>query len=59
MVECREAIATFDDPEQLLVWWGSDAQKKARRDYQLDQSQVDTLKVAVMDRRKALEKKAA
>lgn len=54
MVECREAIASFTDPEQLTAWWMSDAQKKARREYQLDQSQVDTLKVAVMDRRKEL-----
>jgi len=59
MVECRDAIAQFNDPEQLATWWGSDAQKKARREYQLDQSQVDTLKVAVMDRRKVLMKVAA
>jgi secreted Zn-dependent insulinase-like peptidase len=59
MVECREAIAQFTDPDQLAMWWSSDSQKKARRDYQLDQSQVDTLKEAVIDRRKALTKKAA
>jgi len=59
MVECREAIAGFSDPEQLLTWWNSDAQKKARRDYQLDKSQVETLKVAVTDRRSALMKVAA
>lgn len=59
MVECREAIAGFSDPEQLLTWWNSDTQKKARRDYQLDKSQVETLKVAVTDRRSALMKVAA
>jgi DNA repair and recombination protein RAD52 len=59
MVECREAIASFADAEQLLTWWNSDAQKAARRDYQLDKSQVETLKVAVTDRRAALTKKAA
>jgi DNA repair and recombination protein RAD52 len=59
MVECREAIASFADAEQLLTWWNSDAQKKARRDYQLDKSQVETLKVAVTDRRVALMQKAA
>lgn len=59
MVECREAIAQFDDPDLLATWWGSDAQKRSRREYQLDQSQVDTLKVAVMDRRKVLQKKVA
>jgi DNA repair and recombination protein RAD52 len=59
MVECREAIASFADAEQLLTWWNSDAQKKARRDYQLDKSQVETLKVAVTDRRAVLMKAAA
>lgn len=58
MVECREAIAGFNDPEVLATWWNSDAQKKARRDYELDQSQVDGLKTAVMDRRKQLMKAA-
>lgn len=59
MVECREAIAQFDDAETLLTWWNSGAQKKARREYQLDASQVEALKVAVMDRRALLTKKAA
>lgn len=59
MVECRDAIASFNDPDELLTWWNSDAQKKARRDYQLDPGQVDTLKVAVTDRKAALMKKAA
>ena len=59
MVECREAIASFTDADQLATWWASDAQKKARRDYELDQSQVDTLKQAVIERRTALTKKAA
>jgi DNA repair and recombination protein RAD52 len=59
MVECRDAIASFADADQLLTWWNSDAQKKARRDYQLDKSQVETLKVAVTDRRSALMKAAA
>lgn len=54
MVEYREAIAGFNDPELLATWWNSEAQKKARREYQLDQSQVDALKQAVMDRRAAL-----
>lgn len=59
MVECRDAIASFTDADQLAAWWASDAQKKARRDYELDQSQVDTLKQAVVDRHAALTKKAA
>jgi hypothetical protein len=59
MVECRETIAGFNDADLLLTWWNSDAQKKARRDYQLDKSQVETLKVAVTDRRGVLMKVAA
>lgn len=59
MVECREAIAQFDDAELLGTWWNSDAQKKARREYQLDSTQVQTLKTAVIDRRAVLAKKAA
>jgi DNA repair and recombination protein RAD52 len=59
MVECRDAIAQFTDAEMLLTWWNSDAQKGARRDYQLDRSQVDTLKVAVTDRKAELMRKAA
>ena len=54
MVECREAIASFDDIIELSAWWSSDAQKKARREYELDQSQVDGLKDAVIARRKEL-----
>lgn len=59
MVDCREAIAQHADAEQLLTWWNSGAQKELRRKFGLDPSQVDTLKVAVMDKRNALTKKAA
>jgi DNA recombination protein Rad52 len=59
MVECREAIAGFADAELLGTWWNSGAQKKARREYGLDDSQVETLKTAVIDRRNVLLKKAA
>lgn len=59
MVECREAIAEYADAEQLLVWWNSPAQKEARRKFELEPSQVETLKVAVMDKKAALTKKAA
>jgi hypothetical protein len=57
MVECREAIASFDDPELLGTWFNSDAQKKARKDYQLDASQVATLKTAALDRINSLKGK--
>lgn len=56
MVECRDAIAGFNDPEALATWWNSDPQKKARREYQLDSLQVEALKTAVIDRRAALAK---
>jgi DNA recombination protein Rad52 len=59
MVECRDAIGIFSDAELLLKWWNSEEQKKARREYQLDKSQVEALKVAVMDQRAALTKVAA
>ncbi len=59
MVDCREAIAQFTDADQLAAWWKSDAQKDARKKFGLDQSQVDTLKVAVIDKGKILTKKAA
>jgi hypothetical protein len=59
MVECREAIAQYTDAEKLLTWWNSADQKELRRKYQLDASQVETLKVAVVDRRTVLMKKAA
>jgi len=59
MVDCRETIAQFTDAEKLAAWWKSDAQKEARRKFGLDQSQIDTLKVAVIDKGKLLTKKAA
>ena len=59
MVVCREAIAAFDEIGALLTWWGSDEQKANRRHHQLDNSQVEALKQAVMNRRDELSKKEA
>ena len=59
MVECREVIAEYANADALLSWWNSADQKQARRNKQLDASQVETLKVAVVDRRTVLMKKAA
>lgn len=59
MVGCREAIALYTDADALAAWWQSEDQKIARRNHQLDQSQVDGLKAAVIERRAALIKKAA
>jgi len=57
MVECREAIAAMA-PEDVVAWWMSEDQKEARRKHQLDQTQVDALKQAVMNRRDAGKKAA-
>ncbi|SCB51748.1 DNA repair and recombination protein RAD52 [Bradyrhizobium yuanmingense] len=59
MVECREAIAQFTDAESLAAWWKSEEQAELRRKHQLDQSQVDALKQAVINRRDALQGKRA
>jgi DNA repair and recombination protein RAD52 len=59
MAECRTRIKNFADAKELVAWWGSDEQKKARRDFDLDHNQVDELKVFVIARREALTKKAA
>lgn len=55
MVECREAIAAFTDSKELIDWWMSDAQKAIRRHHQLDDSQVQGLKQAVMNKRVELD----
>jgi hypothetical protein len=54
MVDCRDAIAAFTDVTELGNWWNSDEQKDARRNHQLDATQVAALKQAVMNRRDAL-----
>jgi DNA repair and recombination protein RAD52 len=59
MVECREAIAQFADADSLVAWWRSDEQAELRRKHQLDQFQVDALKLAVINRRDALQGKQA
>jgi DNA recombination protein Rad52 len=59
MVECRDAIAAFTDSKELVDWWMSDAQKALRRHHQLDDSQVQGLKQAVMNKRVELENRKA
>jgi DNA recombination protein Rad52 len=57
--ECRSKIAAFADGDQALAdWWRSEAQMKARRDFGLDQSQVDALKSLVMAKLPASKKAA-
>ena len=57
--ECKRHIAAETDPEVLLTWWNSDAQKKMRRDFQMDASDVNALKEFVIKRREALAKVVA
>jgi len=59
VVECREAIAAYQDATALLAWWSSEDQKRARRNHQLEPDQVEALKQAVMNRRDALTQKVA
>lgn len=55
--ECKEAIASYASGDQKLAdWWKSDEQAQARRDFDLNQIQVDELKaliVAKLDTKKA------
>jgi hypothetical protein len=52
--ECLATIARYGDPGMLGGWWNSDEQKKARRDFELDSTQVESLKQAVIKRREEL-----
>src|SRR5205085_8683411 len=52
--ECRARIAAFTDAKALSDWWKSDAQAKARRDFELDQHELDALKKIVIERNRVL-----
>lgn len=59
IAECKRHIAAETDAEVLLTWWNSDEQKRMRRDFQMDASDVNALKEYVIKRRAALAPKAA
>lgn len=59
IAECREAIRKADSADTLGAWWNSDAQKQARRDFDLSTSELDDLKKFVVARRDQLNKKEA
>jgi DNA repair and recombination protein RAD52 len=59
ITECLAVIAKYGDAGMLGGWWNSDEQKKARRDFDLDSTQVETLKQAVIKRREELTKAKA
>lgn len=60
IADLRQTIKTWSGTAQELVdWWGSDAQKQARRFVDLSQTEVDLLKSLVIARRDELSQKAA
>lgn len=56
---CEKHIETATDYEQLGLWWNSDEQKTARRNFQLSTDDVALLKQKVLDRRAVLKPKEA
>lgn len=59
IAQCRETIRKEISAEKLGAWWNSDAQKQARRDFELTNDELDDLKSFVMSRRDQLSKKEA
>jgi DNA recombination protein Rad52 len=59
VTECLATIAKYADAGMLGGWWNSDQQKQARRDFDLDSTQVELLKQAVIRRREELTKAKA
>lgn len=57
--ETLATINIYADAAKLGEWWNSDAQKMARRNIGLDQSETDVLKSAVAARLNALKPKVA
>ena len=49
-------MEAFDNVNALGEWWKSDEQMKARRDFELNNEQVEALKGAAMRRRDDLSK---
>jgi hypothetical protein len=55
----EKQIDAFFDVAALRDWWDSEDQKKQRRDFALDASEVDALKKKVIGRKQAIEGKKA
>lgn len=51
----RDHIRRETDYQALGAWWNSDEQKRARRDFELNEKEVDELKTFVIARRDALQ----
>jgi len=56
---CSDIIKITTDGPALREWWGSEEQKKQRRDFDLSKAEVDGLLAEVVAKLKALEPKAA
>lgn len=56
---CSEQIKAATDAATLREWWGSEAQKRQRRDFELSKSEVDGLLAEVVAKLKSLEPKQA
>lgn len=52
---CADIIRTTTDAAALREWWGSEDQKKQRRDFDLDSAEVNALKDQVIARLKVLD----
>lgn len=59
LASIRRRISEFVDAAALGTWWNSDAEKQARRDFELTPGEVDTLKELVIATRAELMKRAA
>lgn len=59
IAECKTKIAAFTNADDLANWWKSEEQMKARRDFDLNASEVDVLKSLVIHKRNALSPQAA
>jgi hypothetical protein len=55
----EKQIELFFDVQALKDWWDSADQKKQRRDFGLDQSEVEALKRKVISRKQSIEGKKA
>lgn len=58
LAACHQHIISAADPVALRQWWASDEQKRARRDFDLSQADVDGLKTEFADRLQQLAPRA-
>lgn len=57
IAECEAKIKAQTDAQELRNWWGSDEQKKARRDFELGNTDIASLLALIGDKLKTLEPK--